>query len=517
MAADSDTMTNSWTSFLHRGSRVKCSLSLVKFCLMSWLSLLLSCSSTNHVKIVASAATVADLDLVAQKFIVPHDVYPGFAITKFNAGDVFYRLLESELSQLFAVVENGLFITTGDISHLADQEVSLVVAEEHPDHVVDMNLKVYILNSSTKLRFPSEVLSGKVQEHSPVGTVVSGLDFITARRNQDSKKVQYEIVSGNEEGTFRLEDVSVGGEEGVRLVVNTDHLDREIRDGYTLVLRANDSSTIDMAEVKLKVMIEDINDHAPMFDREDYFIRIMLDTPRFTPMAQVRAYDADGDKVIYKMTGKSSVFFVVPKTGEVFLIGEPQPKSYDFEVMARDDRTPTKYSAKPAQIHIEVSTGIMLAEPQPTVYETNHLNLDGLLEHESLTNAQQHSTTSDLHQRHQHFDNHLVSKRHVKRSVRPTKTVEYRETDGHKEGQVVFRLENETGREKFQLRDDNIWVIVDPSGEVRVKKKWDYEELGAEKSIDFWVTITNTHQGGKLWTTPFTVLVLRLFNLNILS
>ena len=30
-----------------------------------------------------------------------------------------------------------------------------------------------------------------------------------------------------------------------------------------------------------------------------------------------------------------------------------------------------------------------------------------------------------------------------------------------------------------------------------MKKKWDYEELGREKTIDFWVIITNAGSGGR--------------------
>jgi hypothetical protein len=47
------------------------------------------------------------------------------------------------------------------------------------------------------------------------------------------------------------------------------------------------------------------------------------------------------------------------------------------------------------------------------------------------------------------------------------------------------------------VRDDNPGVTVEPNGNVRVKRKWDYEELGPEKTIDFWVTITNSEGGGK--------------------
>lgn len=64
----------------------------------------------------------------------------------------------------------------------------------------------------------------------------------------------------------------------------------------------------------------------------------------------------------------------------------------------------------------------------------------------------------------------------------------------------MFQLEKETEKETFKIRDDNSWVVVEPNGSVKVRKKWDYEELGPEKTIDFWVTITNAEKGGKCKT-----------------
>uniref|UniRef100_A0A1B0GK62 Uncharacterized protein n=1 Tax=Lutzomyia longipalpis TaxID=7200 RepID=A0A1B0GK62_LUTLO len=80
---------------------------------------------------------------------------------------------------------------------------------------------------------------------------------------------------------------------------------------------------------------------------------------------------------------------------------------------------------------------------------------------------------------------HRRDKRRVTRAVRPTKRIEFTETDGDTDGKIVFQLEKETDRETFKIRDENIWVGVEANGAVRVKKKWDYEELGPEKTIDF--------------------------------
>ena len=65
------------------------------------------------------------------------------------------------------------------------------------------------------------------------------------------------------------------------------------------------------------------------------------------------------------------------------------------------------------------------------------------------------------------------------------------------EGKIVFQLEKESEHETFRIRDENPWVTVEPNGAVRVKKKWDYEELGREKTIDFWVIINNSGRPGR--------------------
>ncbi|XP_034245073.1 neural-cadherin-like [Thrips palmi] len=69
--------------------------------------------------------------------------------------------------------------------------------------------------------------------------------------------------------------------------------------------------------------------------------------------------------------------------------------------------------------------------------------------------------------------------------------IEFGEADGETEGRIVFALDRDSDKEAFKIRDPNPWVTVDADGSVRVKKKWDYEELAPEKVIDFWVIITN--------------------------
>lgn len=189
---------------------------------------------------------------------------------------------------------------------------------------------------------------------------------------------------------------------------------------------------------------------------------------RFSSTGKVEATDADGDKVAYRLVTPTNYLVIVPQTGDLLLTEEPlEEVELELVVEAHDLRTPSRTSPRPAQI-------LFHYRPQMPSKVDLDLNL------QELEEKQLHRT-----------------KRRVTRAVRPTKRIEFTESDGDPEGRNVFQLEKETDRETFKIRDENPWVTVEPNGAVRVKKKWDYEELGPEKTIDFWVTITNAEKGGE--------------------
>lgn len=183
------------------------------------------------------------------------------------------------------------------------------------------------------------------------------------------------------------------------------------------------------------------------------------------------------------MLTPNNLIAIVPQTGDLMLVSEPDRAEIMLKVEAHDLRTPSLSSKKPVDVLIE------FVAPDPTSVVVQHL------EHDELYN--QHS--------------HRRDKRRVTRAVRPTKRIEFTETDGDIEGKSVFQLEKETDRETFKIRDENPWVTVEPNGAVRVKKKWDYEELGPEKTIDFWVIITNSGQNGEFFFLNVCLFVFVVF------
>ena len=442
--------------------------------------------------LVAAVLLVATVSVGGDKVVVlPHDVYPGYEVTLFNTKRPSnFHLMENGFSKFFTVLGNGLVMTTSDLSPLIDRPVNLIVLEELANSTETHFLHLYVINRRNMITFSHDQLGeGEVPENSAAGTLIDGFPVLRAR---GSFPVHYTILpdeTGGRPFALKEEDSNQTGfnltlnsqKEGVR-VVTARPLDRESKKVYTVVIHASDGYLLSSSQINGLVRVLDENDNSPVFEREQYTFEIRpsnLDQlgpleknsvalpgwKRFSTVGKVAAKDADGDKVAYKLLTPSSLLVVVPQTGELMLVGEPEiTMEEDSEcvviVEAHDVRSPSRSAEKPAKVVVRFLTS------------------------EPMEKAQ----------------THRIQKRRVTRAVWPTKKVDFTEADGDIEGKIAFYLEKENEKETYKIRDENKWVTVDSNGSVIVKQKWDYEELGSEKTIDFWVTITNT---GKLIELPF--------------
>lgn len=428
--------------------------------------------------LLASGALLCALSAVLQAralTLLPHDVRPGHAVRHFIGNHSRYTLLDPEFAPYFTLLDDGLLMTTADLTPLLNQPINLAILEQTPYSSSAHAIHLLVMDRRRMLHFTAaNGLIGEISENAPPGSVVDLLP-IKATALIDVGPLAYKIIKGNEDSIFSLrqkgktesnpEIKSVVTDGDVEMIA-IKSLDAEVKNLYEIVIQATDIHGANKAHLPVRIDVVNENDHEPEFDQNVYYFAVngtadengpngTAHWQRFSNIGQVHAYDADGDRVYYSLQTPSNLAVIVPQTGELILAGEPDGHEAELRVLAHDTGFPQRKS-QPARVFLEF-----------VVRDQRELPV--------------------LHR----------EKRRVTRAVRPTKRIEFTEADGEVEGRAVFTLEKETDRETFKIRDENPWVTVEPSGVVKVKKKWDYEELGPEKTIDFWVTITNAGNGGK--------------------
>ncbi|KAL3198848.1 hypothetical protein MRX96_044201 [Rhipicephalus microplus] len=388
--------------------------------------------------------------------VLPDDVYPGLSVKQLPyLGQSFSLTGEPRVARCFSMLSDGLLMVATNVSHLVGKPGKLVVTETDfpswPRTHRDRELLVHVIPKQQLLKFPKSELRGAVLENECAGTTVLELDGAT---RDASRGVKYELVP-DEDGSHEDFSVSRLYANSTRLALRTSRpLDRERRRRYELNLRASDD--VDSALTRLLIDVLDVNDNDPVADREAYVFRVSRDSEPFTIVGNVSASDADGDSVSFRLAERHPFFTVVPKTGELMVTRGLEPKSYLMSLRVGDRGKPQRFGRAVA-VKVEV-----FEPPTPRSLES------------SQTRVRRSTVT-----------------------IRPTKTYRFEETKGRDVNKTVFTLDKKAVDETFELEKADRWVYVSPNGDVRVKEKWDYEQLDKEKSIDFWVLARSPGRAGK--------------------
>ncbi|XP_067673633.1 cadherin-23-like isoform X2 [Haliotis asinina] len=207
--------------------------------------------------------------------------------------------------------------------------------------------------------FANETYLVTLKENTPIETSVA----VISATDEDSGifgTVRYTIRGGN--NRFRI-----GLESGV-IYVSGD-LDRETTDEYYLTAEAKDGGGL-RTPVEVKVVIEDVNDNAPMFRRQAYEATVRERDADFLRPLIVEALDDDealtnNSKVRYRIdsvpTGLESNFSIDEVTGRIWVQDPLDFEKLDpmlkgkvaMQVMAYDLGEPQQNSTVRVDITVE--------------------------------------------------------------------------------------------------------------------------------------------------------------------
>ncbi|XP_072352640.1 protocadherin-7b isoform X2 [Scyliorhinus torazame] len=191
-----------------------------------------------------------------------------------------------------------------------DFEVSVIGPAQSWVDLYDGKVIIEDINDNTP-SFPSPVLTLTVEENRPVGTLyllptATDRDFGTngieryqllpeSRRGEPGDPELPGAAAGpGRSSVFELQVADTpDGDKQPQLIVK-GALDRELRDSYELTLRVRDGGQPGRSSsALLRVLISDVNDNSPRFDRGLYEAELPENSPPGTPILQLRATDLD--------------------------------------------------------------------------------------------------------------------------------------------------------------------------------------------------------------------------------
>ncbi|KAG5844636.1 hypothetical protein ANANG_G00164590 [Anguilla anguilla] len=268
-------------------------------------------------------------------------------------GQVTYSIKSSTRSGLFRIDPATGSITTAAIMdrEIWTQTKLVVTATDrgNPRLAGQATLTVIVVDlndNSPTIPLPREI---RVAENTLIGTEITQ---VTGNDVDSGPALSYSLqLDAHSQGKFGIH--RYGG--GVSL---TAPLDFEERTWYTLTVRASDSRH--QSEANLTVLVEDVNDNAPVFTQDLYQVTLPEHSPPGSPVITVTATDRDsGDngKVTYRvMSSSRDGFYIDPNNGTLFINQEtefdPERPSVTVVIEARDSGTPALSSVTTVQVQL---------------------------------------------------------------------------------------------------------------------------------------------------------------------
>ncbi|XP_010897511.2 protocadherin-23 [Esox lucius] len=217
-------------------------------------------------------------------------------------GKLSYRLLSSPLHGFYIHPDNGSVFTNKPLKYVTNSNVIQLVVEARDggdpllSTVTSVDILVLDANDHIPL-FQHNTYTVNPSEDTPVGTTLLTLWAEDLDSAPENTRLDFEIVSGNENRRFCIEVGAVQTESQLRTkgsLVLCQPLDRETTESYTLTMTVSDCGLPPFnSSAVVVVTVEDVNDNAPDFVNAEYHAQVSENSPIGTQLLQVLAQDPD--------------------------------------------------------------------------------------------------------------------------------------------------------------------------------------------------------------------------------
>ncbi|XP_077465395.1 protocadherin Fat 2 [Stigmatopora argus] len=278
---------------------------------------------------------------------------PGTEVTTVAAHDVdstvSYAIAEGDLHDVFSIHPTAGVITVSKMSEPFKPFYQLVVTAWDGLHEASAVVRLNVTNvTESGLSFRQKTYSASVSENLKSVEKIAALKPTGSYLNEP---LSYSIL--NPMGRFAISRTS-----GIMETTGVA-FDREETDAYDVVVMLRDGRTPPRtATALLKVFIDDVNDHPPMFLNLPSSMAVSEDVEPGDVLYQVKAEDRDlgeNGSIVYSLEDDYDFFRIDPDLGDISLqrpLDFDARSKYVLTVLASDEGDPGHVSE--AQLSIQV-------------------------------------------------------------------------------------------------------------------------------------------------------------------
>lgn len=225
-----------------------------------------------------------------------------------------------------------------DLSNVEYQMVIFARDGGHPTLSSSIEFPITVVNKAMPV-FDKSFYSVSVNEDVAVHTPILGINATSP----EGQNIIYTVVDGDPYLQF-----DIGFDTGVISVIHT--LDYEEASSHHLTIRATDYLTGARAEVNVDVVVLDVNDNSPVFQKMSYKVVLSETVMIGTPALQVIATDKDSEKnnvvryQIFSDEQNSTDYFHIDSSSGLILtarmLDHELVQMYNFIVRATDNGFP---------------------------------------------------------------------------------------------------------------------------------------------------------------------------------
>lgn len=225
-----------------------------------------------------------------------------------------------------------------DLSNVEYQMVVFARDGGYPPLSSSIEFPITVVNKAMPV-FDKPFYFVSINEDVAVHTPILGINATSP----EGQNIIYTIVDGDPSLQF-----DIGFDTGVISVIHS--LDFEATTSYHLTIRATDSLTGAHAEVDVNLIVQDVNDNPPIFQKMSYKVVLSETAMIGTPAIQVIATDKDSEKnnvvryQIFSDVHNSTDYFHIDSSSGLILtarmLDHELVQKYDFIVRGTDNGFP---------------------------------------------------------------------------------------------------------------------------------------------------------------------------------